>query len=72
MLAVEINVNGRIDEEWEAWLGGLKLSRSEPDQTILAGVLPDHAAVYGVIARLRDLGLEFSSLRIEAIEKDNV
>jgi len=68
MLEVEIIVKGWIDEEWVEWLGGLVLSRPEPGQTVLAGVLPDQAAVYGVIARMRDLGFQLSLLRIEAAD----
>ncbi len=71
MLAVEIIVTGRIDNEWCEWLGGLVLSYSEPDQSILTGILPDQAAVYGVISRLRDLGLPLSTVRIEAFVKNN-
>jgi hypothetical protein len=70
MLAVEIIVMGRIDKEWCEWLGGLRLTHSEPDQTMLTGILPDQAAVYGVIARLRDLGIPLTSVFIEAIETD--
>jgi hypothetical protein len=67
MLAVEIIVIGRIDKEWCEWLGGMMMSYSEPDQTMLTGILPDQAAVYGVISRLRDLGIPLSSVKIEPI-----
>ena len=70
MLAVEIIVKDWIDEEWGEWLGGLVMTHAEPDQTKLSGVLPDQAAVYGIIARIRDMGCQLSSLRIEAVEKD--
>jgi len=66
MLAVEIIIQGCIDKEWAEWLGGLIMTHAEPDQTVLSGVLPDQAAVYGVIARLRDLSLPLSSVRIES------
>jgi hypothetical protein len=65
MLEVEIIIQGCLDSEWVDWLGGLTIAHSEPDQTALSGVLPDQAAVYGVIARLRDLGTPLSSVRIE-------
>ncbi len=68
MLAVEIIVIGRIDKEWTEWLGGLAITHSAPGQTALTGVLTDQAAVYGVISRLRDLGLPLSVVRVEAIE----
>ncbi|KPL07424.1 hypothetical protein AMJ86_04545 [bacterium SM23_57] len=70
MLAVEIIVKGWVDPNWAEWLGGLEMTHSEPDQTILTGELPDQAAVYGIIARLRDLGLELSSASIDEYKKD--
>ena len=68
MLAVEIIVIGRIDKEWCEWLGGLMVTHSEPNLTVLTGVLTDQAAVYGVISRLRNLGIPLSSVRVDAVE----
>ena len=68
MLEIEIIIKGWLDQEWCEWL---KMAHFEPDQTLLNGVLPDQAAVYGIIARLRDLGLQLSSVKIRAIEKCN-
>ena len=69
MLAVEIVVLESIDEAWCEWLGGLVMTHTEPGQTVLTGTLPDQSAVYGVIARLRDIGLPLASVRVEVIEK---
>ena len=66
MLAVEIIVIGRIDKEWREWLGGLAVTHYESGQAVLSGSLPDSSAVYGVIARLRDLGLPLLSVRVKA------
>jgi hypothetical protein len=57
MLAVEIRVKGRIDEEWQEWFEGLSITHTEEDETVLAGEVADQAALYGYIAKLRDLGL---------------
>jgi hypothetical protein len=35
----------------------------EPAVTVLTGVLPDQSALFGVLARLQDLGLELIELR---------
>lgn len=34
-------------------------------ETVLSGELPDRAALYGVLARLRDLDLAMLDLRVE-------
>ncbi len=63
MRGVEITVKGRIDPNWSEWLGGLSLTYTDEDETVLRGELPDQAALYGVLARLRDLGLPLVSVR---------
>lgn len=51
--------------DWSDWFEGLTLTH-EGSQTILEGVLPDQAALYGLLSRIRDLGLILDSLqRIE-------
>lgn len=70
MLDVEIIIKGWIDEEWCDWLGGLVMSHHEPGLTMLSGMLPDQAAAYGLMARMRDLGFQLSSVKIKAIEQD--
>lgn len=52
-----IRVQGVLREQWSAWFAGMTIE-AEPDGTsILQGVLTDQAALYGVLARIRDLGL---------------
>jgi RimJ/RimL family protein N-acetyltransferase len=50
-------VRERIDAHWAAYLGDLTLRASSMGGTILEGALQDQAACYGLISRLRDLGL---------------
>jgi len=71
MQQVEIRVKGRINEEWSEWLGGLTVSHSGPDGTVLAGLVQDQAALYGIISRLRDLGLQLASVSSEETREDS-
>jgi len=63
MHIVEITVKGRIDESWSEWLADLTIIHNERGETVLAGSIADQAALYGVLARLRDLGLHLVSVR---------
>lgn len=58
----EIRVDGVLDDRWAAWFGGLQVS-SDGRQTVIAGLLPDQAALHGLLARVRDLGLWLISVR---------
>ena len=67
MYKVEINVTGQVDEGWSDWLGGLEIKHSKTSETTLRGTIADQAALYGIIARLRDLGLKLNSIHTEAV-----
>lgn len=63
MLSVEIRVKGRIDENWKEWFEGLSITHTDEDETVLSGEVTDQAALYGYIAKLRDLGLPLVLVR---------
>ena len=62
MLEVEIRVKGHIDSQWDEWLEGLTITHRAGAETVLAGRISDQAALYGLITRLRDLGLTLLSI----------
>jgi len=70
MRQIELRVKGQIHPRWSEWFGGLTISHSGPDETVLTGLVLDEAALYGIIARLRDLGLKLISLRSEEIKEN--
>jgi len=52
-----IIVKGHLDQRWSGWFEGLTIIHHENGQTMLAGQLPDQAALHGVLTKVRDLGL---------------
>ncbi len=64
----EIVVLGRIDPGRAVWFGELVLqaTRLEDGQaaTRLSGCLPDQSALFGVLNRIRDLGLKLVSVNL--------
>jgi len=58
----EIRVEGLLDSHWEAWFSGLQL-KSDGAQTVISGLLRDQAALHGLLAKVRDLGLCLISVR---------
>lgn len=63
MHQVQIRVKGQIDERWSEWLDGLTITHSE-GETLLAGPILDQSALYGLISKLRDLGLPLAAVRV--------
>jgi hypothetical protein len=62
MQRVEIHIEGRLDSLWADWLEGFSLSYAG-NETILTGQVTDQAALYGLIAKLRDLGVKLLSVK---------
>jgi hypothetical protein len=52
----EIRVEGVLDSSWAAWFDGLRV-RNDGGQTVISGPLTDQSALYGLLAKMRDLGL---------------
>jgi hypothetical protein len=70
----EIRLQGRLDQRWSAWFDGMTLTTSPGPagaQTILRGPVVDQAALHGLLARLRDVGLPLLSItRVEPVSND--
>lgn len=52
-----IELQSNIDTNWSAWLGDFELSHSGAGHTILIGDVADQAALHGLLAKIRDLGI---------------
>ena len=62
MQRVEICIEGRLDPLWIEWLDGFSLTYPGQNETVLTGRVTDQAALYGLIAKLRDLGVKLLSV----------
>ena len=60
----EIRVRGRLSEEqWRAWFDNLTVATAG-GESVLRGSLPDHSALYGLLARLRDLAIPLLAVNV--------
>ncbi len=62
MQRVEIAIKKRIDFNWSEWFEGMTIKHTDQDETILTGTVVDQAALYGLLTKLRNLGLSLISV----------
>jgi len=58
----EIRVKGHLDGTLASWFDGLNVSNLEEGDALLAGSLPDQAALQGLLKRISNLGLTLISV----------
>lgn len=67
----QIRVKGYLGRQWTAWFEGLTITRTENGETILTGPVVDQAALYGLLKKVRDLGLPLLSVqRVVPVQAD--
>jgi len=52
-----IRVKGHLDPFWQEWLENLSITHQSDGTTLLSGPVKDQAALYGILFKMRDLGL---------------
>ncbi|HLO16605.1 MAG TPA: hypothetical protein VK206_17360 [Anaerolineales bacterium] len=58
----EIRIKGHLDRHWSESFADLKFTYLDGDMTLLSGLLPDQAAIHGLLERIRDLNLTLLSV----------
>jgi hypothetical protein len=53
----EIRLKGHLEPRWANWFDGLTLTQEGDGTTVLSGSVADQAALYGLLGKVRDLGL---------------
>jgi len=52
-------------------MGGLNITHDAQGNSLLTGFVPDQAALHGILAQIRDLGLTLISITPQGIEDEN-
>jgi hypothetical protein len=58
----EIRLKGHLAARWAAWFDRLTLTHHGDGTTIIHGQVADQAALYGLLQKIRDLGLPLISV----------
>jgi len=66
-----IRVRGNLENKWSEWFDGFSINPQTNEETVLIGVVADQAALHGLLAKVRDLGLPLLEVkRLEEIASE--
>lgn len=69
-LYYEVRVEGHLDEQWRKWFDGMTIQPEENGETLIFGAVIDQAALYGLLKKIRDLGMPLISVNRNPINKE--
>ena len=70
-MVYQIRIKGHLDRQWTDWFEGLTITLEDDGDTLLTGPVTDQAALYGLLKKVRDLGIPLVSInRVEPRRAD--
>jgi hypothetical protein len=61
-MVYQIRVKSHLSSGWTDWFDGLSITLEDNGNTLLTGPVIDQAALYGVLKKVRDLGMPLISV----------
>jgi hypothetical protein len=61
-MVYQIRIKGHLGREWTDWFEGLTIILEDNGETLLTGPVVDQAALYGLLRKVRDLGMPLLSV----------
>lgn len=61
-MAYQIRLKGHLSPQWADWFDEMSITLEDNGETLLTGPVADQAALYGLLRKVRDLGLPLLSL----------
>ena len=58
----EIRIKGHLGSQWTDWFEGLTITLEDNGDTLLTGPVVDQAALFGLLRKVRDLGVPLLSV----------
>jgi hypothetical protein len=66
--AYRIRIRSHLDIRWASWFENLSIQHEANGETLLTGSMPDQAALFGTLMKIRDLGLML--IAVEPVEQE--
>lgn len=70
-LVYHIRIQGHLARQWAGWLGDVTITLEDNGETLLTCSVVDQASLYGLLRKVRDLGMPLLSVtRLEPGQED--
>jgi hypothetical protein len=57
-----VRIKGHLGRQWTEWFEGMTITPEENGDTLLTGPVVDQAALYGLLRKVRDVGMPLLSV----------
>jgi hypothetical protein len=61
-IVYQIRVKGHLSRQWTDWFEGLTITLEDNGDTLLTGPVADQAALYGLLKKVRNVGIPLVSV----------
>ena len=61
-MVYQIRIKGHLGRHWTNWFDGVNITPEDNGNTLLTGQVVDQAALFGLLRKVRDLGLPLLSV----------
>jgi hypothetical protein len=61
-MVYQIRIKGHLGQEWADWFEGLTITLEDNGETFLTGLVVDQAALFGLLRKVRDVGVPLVSV----------
>ena len=61
-MVYQIRIEGHLGHQWTDWLGDVTIRLEDNGETLITGPVVDQAALYGLLRKVRDLGMPLLSV----------
>jgi hypothetical protein len=68
----QIRIQGHLGRQWSDWFDGLTIALEEDGHTLLTGTVVDQAALYGLLNKVRDLGMPLVSVMYVEVQQPDM
>ena len=65
----EIRIGGELGSQWTGWFDDMAIRVEDGGETLIVGAVADQAALFGLLKKVRDLGMPLLSVnRVQSYE----